>query len=139
MPMTIAVTRDVPGRFRGLLASVMCEIAPGVYTAPRMTAGVRERLWTVLEEWWTSYPDGSVLLTWPDAKMPGGQNLRVLGLPRQELHDHCGVFLARRDLRGGRELDPSGFARPPRESAEEDPGAQRPEMEGDDGSRDAGS
>ncbi|MEM9292735.1 MAG: type I-E CRISPR-associated endoribonuclease Cas2e [Acidobacteriota bacterium] len=96
MPMTIAVTRNVPGRFRGLLASCMCEIAPGVYTAPRMSAGVRERLWTVLEEWWMAYPEGSVLMTWPDASLPGGQNLRSVGLPRQDLRDHYGVFLARR-------------------------------------------
>lgn len=100
MPMTVVVTREVPGRFRGFLASCMCEIAPGVYTAPRMTAGVRERLWSVLEEWWMAYPDGSVLMTWPDATLAGGQNLRVLGLPRQDLYDHCGVFLARRDLHG---------------------------------------
>jgi CRISPR-associated protein Cas2 len=107
--MTIAVTRDLPGRFRGLLASCMCEIAPGVYTAPRMTAGVRERLWAVLEEWWMAYPDGSILLTWPDSTRPGGQNLRTLGLPRQDLHDHWGVFLARRDFRKGRgPADPAG-------------------------------
>lgn len=97
MPMTVVVTREVPGRFRGFLASCMCEIAPGVYTAPRMSSGVRERVWAVLEEWWMAYPDCSVLMTWPDSRLAGGQNLRTLGLPRQDLHDHCGVFLARRD------------------------------------------
>lgn len=100
MPMTIVVTRDAPGRFRGFLASSMCEIAPGVYTAPRMTAGVRERIWAVLEEWWMAYPDCSVLMTWPDATLAGGQNLRVLGLARQDLRQHHGVFLARREPRG---------------------------------------
>lgn len=100
MPMTIVVTRQVPGRFRGFLASCMCEIAPGVYTAPRMSSGVRERVWTVLEEWWMAYPDGSLLMTWEDHTMVGGQNLRTLGLPRQDLQEHDGVFLARRDKPG---------------------------------------
>lgn len=98
MPMTVIVTRQVPGRFRGFLASCMCEIAPGVYTAPRMSQGVRERVWTVLETWWMAYPDSSVLMTWEDATRVGGQNLRTLGLPRQDLEEHDGVFLARRDL-----------------------------------------
>ncbi len=98
MPMTIVVTRQVPGRFRGFLASCMCEIAPGVYTAPRMNRGVRERVWAVLEEWWMAYPDSSVLMTWEDRKMVGGQNLRTLGLPRQDLQEQNGVFLARREV-----------------------------------------
>lgn len=101
MPMTIVVTRQVPGRFRGFLASCMCEIAPGVYTAPRMNRGVRERVWAVLEEWWMAYPDSSVLMTWEDRKIVGGQNLRTLGLPRQDLQEHDGVFLARREPPAG--------------------------------------
>ena len=49
MPMCVIVTRDVPSRFRGFLASCMLEIAPGVYTQPDMSASVRERVWTVLK------------------------------------------------------------------------------------------
>ena len=53
--MTVVVTRDVAPRFRGFLASCMLEIGPGVYTAPRMNAGVRERVWAVMQEWyWNS-------------------------------------------------------------------------------------
>ena len=44
MSMTVVVTRNVAPRFRGFLASVMLEIAPGVYTAPEMSKGVRERV-----------------------------------------------------------------------------------------------
>src|SRR5271166_2557028 len=51
MTMTVVVTRNVAPRFRGFLASVMLEIAPGVYTAPRMTKAVRERVWAALGEW----------------------------------------------------------------------------------------
>ena len=51
MPMCVIVTRDVPARFRGFLASCMLEIAPGVYTQPDMSVSVRERVWTVLSDW----------------------------------------------------------------------------------------
>jgi len=58
MPMTVVVTRDVPDRFRGFLASCMLEIAPGVYTQPRLSAGVRERVWTVLADWHATLDQG---------------------------------------------------------------------------------
>ena len=48
--MTIVVTVNVEGRYRGFLASAMLEIAPGVYTAPMMTSGIRDRIWDVLSE-----------------------------------------------------------------------------------------
>jgi CRISPR-associated endoribonuclease Cas2 subtype I-E len=48
--MTVIVTRDVVARFRGFLASCMLEIGLGVYTAPRMNAAVRTRVWSVLCE-----------------------------------------------------------------------------------------
>lgn len=105
MPMTVVVTRDVPGRFRGFLASCMCEIAPGVYTAPRLSPAVRERVWAVLEGWWVTKPAGAILMTWPDRQVPGGQSLRVLGIPRQDLCDHHGVLLARRELPAKTEED----------------------------------
>ena len=108
MPMTVVVTRDVPGRFRGFLASCMCEIAPGVYTAPRMVAGVRERVWSVLEEWWMAYPECAVLMTWPDPKETGGQSVRALGVPRKDLHQHHGVFLARREAKEDGPADTEG-------------------------------
>ena len=55
MPLTLIVTRDVPGRYRGFLASVMPEVAPGVYVAPDLSKGVRERVWAVLADGWL-YP-----------------------------------------------------------------------------------
>ena len=45
MPMTMVMTRDVAARYRGFLASVMPEIAPGVYVSPELSKGVRERIW----------------------------------------------------------------------------------------------
>lgn len=96
--MVVVVTRDVPLRFRGFLASCMLEIAPGVYTAPRMTRGVRERVWTVLEEWHTALKKGSVVMTWRDKKAPGGQQVQVLGLPIKDLWETYDHILVRRQL-----------------------------------------
>lgn len=110
MPMTVVVTRDAPPRFRGFLASCMAEIAPGVYTAPRMTAGVRERVWSVLESWWLAYPHCGLVMTWADRTMVGGQNLRTLGVPAKDLQRHHGVFLSRRPLAKSSESDDESSA-----------------------------
>lgn len=97
MPMTIAVTRDVPGRFRGFLASCMLELAPGVYTAPRLTKAVRSRIISVMLDWAGEIPsNGFVLLSWPDSTKPGGQAIWSIGTPTRHLYDHEGVFLTRR-------------------------------------------
>jgi CRISPR-associated protein Cas2 len=106
MDMTVIVTRNVPDRFRGFLASCMLEVAPGVYTSPRMSEGVRERVWAVCEEWGEALPaDGGILLTWRDAAEPSGQGLRTLGWTRSVIVDHDGAWLARRDL-GMEQLPP---------------------------------
>ena len=96
--MTVVVTRNLPARFRGFLASCMLEIAPGVYTAPRMTVAVRERIWLVLEEWWelVTHPDSGIVMTWVDPEKAGGQEVRVLGSPPIEMVDHDGIYLARK-------------------------------------------
>lgn len=76
----------------------MCEIAPGVYTAPRMTVAVRERVWTVLSDWYKPDPEHSILMTWPKPSLPGGQEIRVLGIPQQDVWRHDGVYVARREI-----------------------------------------
>ncbi len=96
MPMTVVVTTRARDRFRGFLASCMCEMAPGIYTAPRMNAGVRERVWRVMEEWFDDAKDGSVLMTWPNSQVVGGQEFFVLGIPRVELVEVNGIYLAKR-------------------------------------------
>jgi CRISPR-associated protein Cas2 len=96
--MTVVVTRDVADRFRGFLASCMLEIAPGVYTSPRMTAAVRKRVWDVMTEWHTALDEGSVVMTFRDPTHPSGQQVLTLGLPAKELVQHDGIFLVRRGL-----------------------------------------
>jgi CRISPR-associated protein Cas2 len=79
--MVVVVTSNVADRFRGFLASAMLEIAPGVFTQPRMSRAVRERVWAVLADWHGSLGGGSIIMTWRDAGEPCGQGIATLGLP----------------------------------------------------------
>jgi CRISPR-associated protein Cas2 len=94
--MAVIVTRDVAPRFRGFLTSVMLEIAPGVYTAPRMTKAIRERVWLVMENWFLELGGGGIVLTWRDSKAPGGQRILTLGDPPKGIVDADGVLLTQR-------------------------------------------
>lgn len=96
MSMTVAVTRNVSSRIRGFLASSMLELAPGVYSAPRLSTAVRERIWAVLKDWFAAEQDASIVLVWADQGVPGGQNVRTLGLPPVELIELDGLILTRR-------------------------------------------
>jgi CRISPR-associated protein Cas2 len=64
MALVMVVTRDVPDRFHGFLASVMLEVSPNVFVSPRMSKGVRERTWKVLSGWHQYEPRGSVVIVW---------------------------------------------------------------------------
>ncbi len=101
MAMTVIVTRDVEDRYRGFLGSCMLELAPGVYTSPRMTRGVRDRVWLVLEAWFGYLGRGSVVMTWADPGTPGGQAVATLGVPAKDIADVDGILLARRDPSDG--------------------------------------
>ncbi len=94
----VIVTRDVADRFRGFLASVMLEIGPGIYTSPRMNAGVRERVWSVLEDWFAELGGGSIVMTWSDPREPAGQGLRTLGTPPRTFVDLDGLIVTRSPL-----------------------------------------
>lgn len=63
-----------------------------------MNAGVRERIWRVMEDWFDDTEDGSILMTWPDSRSVAGQDFLVLGLPRVELVESYGIFLSRREF-----------------------------------------
>lgn len=108
MPFTVVVTRNAPDRTRGFLASVMLEIAPGAYVSPKMTRGVRERVWDVMLEWYALLPeDGGVLMTFPDKSAPSGQSILMLGFPKADLVDIDGVWLSRRSLAAAPTPEPS--------------------------------
>ncbi len=98
MPMVVVVTRDVADRYRGFLVSIMPEVAPGIYVAPKLSPGVRERIWAVLGKWWLGVPGGSITMAWPDDSAPGRLGIRSLGVPVRELIDIDGHLIVRRDI-----------------------------------------
>lgn len=93
--MTVVVTVNVEARFRGFLASVMLEIAPGVYTGPRMTTGIRDRIWDVLTRWHDDSGRGAIVMTWSDPTAVGEQRIRTLGEPPKSIVDADGVYLVK--------------------------------------------
>lgn len=95
MALVMMVTRDVADRFRGFIASVMLEVAPGVYISPRMSPGVRERAWGVLADWHGREPRGSVVMVWRDLEAVGGVGLKHLGSPPRTLVEIDGMLVTR--------------------------------------------
>lgn len=93
--MTVVVTRNVPDRIRGFLASSMLEVGPGVYTGSRLSTAVRDRIWNILEEWFPG-ADSSIVMIWKDNRIPGGQSVRVIGMPPISLVKLDGIVLSHR-------------------------------------------
>ena len=93
--MTVVVTVNVERRYRGFLASAMLEIAPGVYTAPMMTSGIRDRIWDVLSRWYYQLGQGSIVMTWRDPSAVGEQSIRTLGETPKSIVDADGVYLVK--------------------------------------------
>jgi len=96
MSMTVVVTRNVSMRVRGFLASAMLELAPGVYSIPRMSPAVRNRIWEVLNDWFPAEQAASVVMLWQDKAVPGGQTVRTLGSPPIAFVELDGLVLAYR-------------------------------------------
>lgn len=98
MPMVVVITRDVEGRYRGFLGSAMLELAPGVYANPRMSAGVRGRIWSVLADWHGQIRNGSVVMIWSETAANGGLGLLTLGEPPKDIVAHNAMLLVRRNF-----------------------------------------
>lgn len=96
MSMTVVVTRNVSDRIRGFLASSMLELAPGVYTGARISPAIRDRIWEVLEDWFWAEVEASIVMVWEEPQMPGGQQVRTLGVPPVELVEVDGMVLTMR-------------------------------------------
>lgn len=101
MPMVVIITSDVEDRYRGFLGSVMLELSSGVYAHPRLSAGVRARLWSVVSDWHAHLQRGSVVMTWAETTLNGGLGLLTLGEPAKEIVAHDAMLLVRRRLRAG--------------------------------------
>ena len=95
MSMTLVVTRNVSNRTRGFLASSLLELAPGVYSAPHVSPAVRDRVWTVLTDWFDLEDDASVVMVWADNTSPCGQSVRTLGVPPIEVVAIDGLLATR--------------------------------------------
>ena len=93
--MTVVVTVNVEARYRGFLASTMLEIAPGVYTSPRMTSGIRDRIWDVLNRWYLESRQGAIVMTWREPDAVGEQRILTLGEAPKDIVDVDGVCLVR--------------------------------------------
>ncbi len=96
MPMTVVVTRNTSSRMRGFLASSMLELAPGIYSAPKMSPAVRERVWSVVTEWFTAEQEASVIMLWADPAQPGGQSIKTMGFPPINIIDLDGLLVTHR-------------------------------------------
>mgnify|MGYP002404078820 FL=1 len=97
--MVVVITRDVESRYRGFLGSVMLELSAGVYAHPRMSAGVRTRIWDVMKDWHGQLGRGSILMTWIESSSNGGLGLNVLGDAPKDIVSHDSMLLVRRPLR----------------------------------------
>jgi len=98
MALVMIVTRDVAARFNGFLASLMLEVAPNVFCAPRMNPGVRERVWSILNSWYSQEPCGSLVIVWRDLNAAGGMGVAHIGTPSRTLVEADGMWLTRRSL-----------------------------------------
>jgi CRISPR-associated protein Cas2 len=90
------VIRDVSDRVHGFLSSVMLEVAPNVFVSPRMNQGVRDRVWTVMSDWYLDEPQGSLVMVWRDLNAVGGVGINHLGAPPRDLVEADGMWLVRR-------------------------------------------
>jgi CRISPR-associated protein Cas2 len=61
-----------------------------------VNVAVRDRIWNVVEEWFVAETDASVIMLWADPQLPGGMNVKVLGLPPIELVELDGLVVSRR-------------------------------------------
>ena len=96
MALVMIVVRDVADRFHGFLSSVMLEVAPNVFVAPRMNPGARERVWKVMSDWHRHENRGCLVMVWRDLNAVGGVGIANLGDPPRELIEADGMWLVRR-------------------------------------------
>jgi CRISPR-associated protein Cas2 len=96
--LVMIVIRDVADRFHGFLSSVMLEVAPNIFVAPRMNQGVRQRVWSVMTDWHGHEQRGSLVMVWRDLNAVGGIGIAHLGEPPRELIEADGMWLVRRHV-----------------------------------------
>lgn len=98
MSMTVVVAIDVPDRYHGFLASALCEIATSVYVSAGLSIAVRDRIWSVLSEWYAAAPQGQITMVWVASKADGRIGLLQLGEHPRDLCWQQSTLLARLPL-----------------------------------------
>lgn len=96
MSFTVIITRDVQPRYRGFLASIMLEVAPGVYVSPRLNPKVRDGVWDVLEKWHGYLNRGSVVMISRNTSVIGKMLCKTLGDTQNKIIDFEHLLLTRK-------------------------------------------
>lgn len=97
--MTFAVIQfaNKPARFKGFLASVMLEIAPNTFVAPRFKRAALDRVWEVLRDWHAAAPEGYVIALIGSSEPRGVPEIRTLGLPPRTILEQDEMLLLLRE------------------------------------------
>lgn len=77
--MVVICLTDVADRFHGFLRSIMLNVHPGVYVSMDLDTGSRNRVWTILEDWWNQEPRGQAIMIYRDKSKPMDMDFRILG------------------------------------------------------------
>ena len=88
----IIVLRNGSDRLRGFLSSSLIEIDSGVYLTNLESPRIRDKLWTVIEDWLEG--DGSAVMVFFDKSVPGRLAVRTVGLPHISLKVVDGLVLS---------------------------------------------
>jgi CRISPR-associated protein Cas2 len=121
MSLTVIVTRDVETRYRGFLASMLLEIAAGVYVSPQLNKDTRERIWDTLADWHAHLRRGSIVMLWRHRDAPGKITMQILGEPIKEIVEVDGLLLTRQTAHC-RSESASRFVKPTASQAGSDAG-----------------
>ena len=93
MKYALVTLSGKPRRFSGFLHSVAMEVAPGTFLAADFDRAAFERMWEVLTEWHSAWPEGWVVCVLPSAHPRHPPEIRCLGLPRRTLVEQDGMHL----------------------------------------------
>jgi hypothetical protein len=69
------------------------EVAPGAFLAADFDRAAFERIWEVLVEWHSVWPEGWIVCVLPSARPRHPPEIRCLGLPRRKLAEQDGLYL----------------------------------------------
>ena len=94
--MVVICLNAVADRFHGFLRSVMLNVHPGVYLSMDLDAGSRERIWSILEEWWKADGRGEAIMIFRDKSKPGAADFRILGGTKRPIIEYDGHYALER-------------------------------------------